>query len=146
MPQPARRRLPWPLLLVLAYAVLSRAAYLAAYLAVDPFASVPLMDAARYDEWARAIAHGTAFEAGPFYQAPLYPGLLGALYTLAGPRPWAAYVAQMLAGVGTLFLLHRVARSAYGERAALLATGLGALYGVFLFNETKLLPVAVTVF
>jgi tetratricopeptide (TPR) repeat protein len=145
MPQPAERRIPWPLLLVLAYAVLSRAAYLAAYLSIDPFASVPLMDAARYDEWARTIAHGASFESGPFYQAPLYPYLLGTLYALAGLRPWAAYVAQMTAGVVTLYLLHRVALRAYGERAAILAASLGALYGVFLFNETKLLPVAVTV-
>jgi Flp pilus assembly protein TadD len=130
---------------VLAFAALTRAAYLVGYQRADPFFSIPIMDAQRYDLWGRAIAAGQRFEDGAYYQAPLYPHFVGALYAVFGGQRVAVYAAQLLAGVGTLFLLHRIAGRAYGAAAGIVAAALGALYGVFVFNETKLLPAALTV-
>jgi 4-amino-4-deoxy-L-arabinose transferase-like glycosyltransferase len=143
-PAPSKQT-PRSLALVLAFAALTRVAYLLAYSSFDPFYAVPIVDAARYDLWGKAIAAGETFEAGAFYQAPLYPYFIGTLYRVFGARPLAVYVAQMLAGLATLGLVHRTAERAYGPRAGLVASGLGALYGVFLFNETKLLPVTMTI-
>ncbi len=42
-----------------------------------PFFSVLMGDARAYDEWAQQIAHGDWLGRGVFYQAPLYPYLLG---------------------------------------------------------------------
>src|SRR6266545_5538320 len=49
-----------------------------------PFFSVLMGDSRGYDEWARRIAGGDWFGHEVFYQAPLYPYLLGTLYSIAG--------------------------------------------------------------
>ena len=49
-----------------------------------PFFSVLLGDSRGYDEWARRIAEGEWLGTDVFYQAPLYPYFLGAIYTLLG--------------------------------------------------------------
>src|SRR5688500_7506919 len=97
---PAQSRVPWAALgLIFTFAAATRAAYLVAYRSFDPFYFIPLMDAARYDRWGRAIARGEIFEPGAFYQAPLYPYFVGALYASFGARPLVVYVAQMILGL-----------------------------------------------
>src|SRR5258708_12573682 len=49
-----------------------------------PFFSVLMGDSRGYDEWAQRIAAGDWFGHDVFYQAPLYPYLLGVIYTVAG--------------------------------------------------------------
>jgi hypothetical protein len=49
----------------------------------SPFSTVLLGDALSYDTWAR-IAGGDWPGADVFYQAPLYPYLLGAFYAVLG--------------------------------------------------------------
>ena len=41
-------------------------------------------DSRGYDEWARRIAGGDWLGHEVFYQAPLYPYLLGVIYAIAG--------------------------------------------------------------
>ena len=97
---------------VLAFAVLTRLAYLADF-RDDAFYEVLLADAARYDRWAQAIAAGREFEPGAYYQAPLYPYLLGALYRVVGPSLAAVYAVQMALGVLVLVLVGRVTERAH---------------------------------
>ena len=47
-----------------------------------PFFSVLMGDSRGYDEWAQRIAGGDWFGHEVFYQAPLYPYLLGVIYTV----------------------------------------------------------------
>jgi 4-amino-4-deoxy-L-arabinose transferase-like glycosyltransferase len=138
-------RRSWGLWLILVFAATARVLYFLTFRAFDPYYVVPIMDAARYHRWARAIAAGQPFEPGPFYQAPLYPYFMGALYAVFGPHPHVAYIAQMVMGLAVVFLVHRMAAYAYGARAGLIAAALAATYGVFAFNETKLLPATLTV-
>src|SRR5690242_1727883 len=49
-----------------------------------PFFSVLMGDAHGYDDWAQQIARGDWIGRDVFYQAPLYPYFLGAIYALAG--------------------------------------------------------------
>src|ERR1700758_4965054 len=49
-----------------------------------PFFAVLMGDARGYDEWAQRIAGGDWFGHDVFYQAPLYPYLLGFIYWIAG--------------------------------------------------------------
>ncbi len=130
---------------IVAYAALARLLYLSAYRS-DPFFGALMHDADRYHRWASALAAGGAWEKGAFYQAPLYPWLLGLLYRVAGPRPAAAYLAQLGLGLVTILLVHRAARRAYGSAAALAAAALAAGYAAPVFQETKVLPAALTVF
>ena len=55
-----------------------------------PFFSVLLGDSRGYDEWARRIAGGEWLGGEVFYQAPLYPYMLGVIYAAVGRHPNAA--------------------------------------------------------
>jgi 4-amino-4-deoxy-L-arabinose transferase-like glycosyltransferase len=66
-----------------------------------------IMDGAVYDAWARQIAAGDWLGKDVFYQAPLYPYLLGLLKTFGGDGLWPIRVVQALMGslsCGFLFL------------------------------------------
>ena len=54
-----------------------------------PFFSVLMGDSRGYDEWARRIAGGDWIGHEVFYQAPLYPYLLGVIYARRRPQPAA---------------------------------------------------------
>jgi 4-amino-4-deoxy-L-arabinose transferase-like glycosyltransferase len=131
---------------VLLFALLSRVAYLLWYGASDPLYGHPLHDARLYHDWAVAFVEGRDFALGSFYQAPGFPWFLGAVYALFGANPLGGYVVQSLLGLAPIVLVHRVALRAYGERAALCAAGLAALYGVYPFYETKLVSASLAVF
>lgn len=130
---------------IFVFAAATRLLYLLGFRS-DVFWGTPIHDARRYHDWAAAWAAGKPFETGAFYQAPLYPGLLGLLYRVTGPSPGAAYVVQCAMGLGTLFLIHRIATRAYGEAAGRWSVALAALYGPLIFYETKLLPASLAVF
>ncbi len=128
------------LLGILLFAAVTRILYFIYFYNNDPYFDFLLPDAQRYHEWATAIAHGELYEDGPFYQAPLYPYLLGFLYLVFGSSPIVIYLFQSLSGLVLIFLIYIVGNRTYGARCGLTAAGIAAFYGVFLFNETKLLP------
>ena len=53
-------------------------------LRASPFLEVTLGDSATYDAWARSLAAGNWLGDEVFFQAPLYPYFLGALYATLG--------------------------------------------------------------
>jgi pentatricopeptide repeat protein len=134
----------WILVAILAFAAISRLLYLHAYRS-DPFDAYLIHDARRYHDAATTLAAGGVWETGVFYQAPLYPYLVAAVYTPFGPALGAVYALQLLCGLLTIFLVFRIARSAYGRPAGLAAAGIASLYGAFVFYETKLLPASLAV-
>src|SRR5262249_26221819 len=64
----------------------------------SPFFSVLLGDSRGYDEWARRIAGGEWIGTDGFYQAPLYPYMLGAIYAVAGRHLLLVRVVQAVIG------------------------------------------------
>src|SRR5947209_3691726 len=54
-------RRSWGLWLILLFGAVARVLYFLTFRAFDPYYAVPIMDAARYDRWARAIAAGRSF-------------------------------------------------------------------------------------
>jgi tetratricopeptide (TPR) repeat protein len=136
----------WWLAAVVAFAAATRLGYLVLFRGTDPFYDHLLHDARIYHQWASALARGEAFETGVFYQAPLYPYLVGFLYRWFGPSPGVAYLFQAALGLGSLLLVHRIGRRSFDSRAGIVAAALFALYGVLVFYETKLLPTALAVF
>ena len=106
----AWRERPWALAALLAVGLALRLAHLAA-VAELPFVAALVGDSAEYDRWARAIAGGQLLPPGAFFQPPLYPYLVAALYALAGPAPLAVYAAQMAAGLFACYALARAGRA-----------------------------------
>ncbi len=136
MSTPARRRVL--LLTILAIALALRLAH---WWAVRdaPFFAQLAMDSQEYDRWAQEIAGGDWLGAQVFFQAPLYPYLLAAVYTVAGRSLDAVYLLQIAAAVAGIWALYRAAREMADERVALVAAGLAAVYGPFLFYDVQLL-------
>jgi tetratricopeptide (TPR) repeat protein len=116
----------------------------------DPFFAWLAMDSQEYDRWAQEIAAGDWLGSQVFFQAPLYPYFIAALYALFGRSLDAAYLAQIAFAVTGCWALYRGGREMGGERVGLAAAGLAAFYGPFLFHDVQLLKespaVAVTSF
>jgi tetratricopeptide (TPR) repeat protein len=105
----------------------------------EPFFEQLAMDSQEYDRWAQEVAAGDWLGSRVFFQAPLYPYLLAAVYTLAGRSLDAIYLLQIAAAVAGIWALYRAAREMADERVGLGAAGLAALYGPFLFYDVQLL-------
>ena len=111
-----------------------------------PNAEHPVIDEASYDSWARAIAGGDWLGKQVFFQEPLYPYALGALYTLFGPERMVVRIAQCLLWALAAVLVGRIARRAFGEPAGKVSAVLLALYGpgmifpALLLKENLFLP------
>jgi 4-amino-4-deoxy-L-arabinose transferase-like glycosyltransferase len=97
--------------------------------------SLILGDAEGYDTWARGIASGDWLGSRVFYQAPLYPYFLGALYRLFGPSALLARLVQWLIGSVACVLLARAGRRFFDARTGALAGLLLALYPTAIFSE-----------
>jgi tetratricopeptide (TPR) repeat protein len=104
-----------------------------------PFVASLAVDSAEYDRWAQSIAAGDWLGHGVFFQAPLYPYLLALIYKLFGHHLDAVYLTQIAAAVGGCYALARAGRVMIGPREGLLAAGLAAVYGPFLFYDVQLL-------
>lgn len=103
----------------------------------------PLVDARTYDDSARAIAaEGPDALEVPYYQPPLYPMLLGALYAVTGGSPTAPRVVQALLGALTTVLVWSLVSRIAGRRAGWIGALLFAAYGPALYYEGELLPPA----
>lgn len=101
----------------------------------SPLYDVLLSDARSYDRWARRIAAGDWLGSDVFYQTPLYPYLLGALYGLAGHDPWIVRGVQAIFGAASCVLLARAGAGFFSERAGWLAGVLLALYPPAIFFD-----------
>ena len=106
----------------------------------DPTFTVPLWDAAVFDEMARSVARGDGVGyPKAYFFGPLYAYLLGGLYLVSSGSAAAVAFVQHLVGVVVVGLTYALSRTWFGQRASLLAAALLGLAGVQLFYEGKLL-------
>lgn len=147
IPSRLARRLPAAPWILVAVAVLLRAAVLWWRQGHDPLVDQPLNDAEVYLGWARAILAGQPFgpEDAPFYLAPLYPHVLAGLLRLGDGALWPILVVQHVLGVAVVLGIWRLARQLAGDLAGLLAGVLALLAGPLLWYEGWLLPTTLNV-
>jgi 4-amino-4-deoxy-L-arabinose transferase-like glycosyltransferase len=80
-----------------------------------------------------------------FWQDPLYPYLLAAVYATLGTRPAVVYAVHALAGVACVWLVYSITSALFGRASAVIAGIAAALYGPLIFYETlRLREVAIT--
>ncbi|HZE89388.1 MAG TPA: glycosyltransferase family 39 protein [Verrucomicrobiae bacterium] len=107
----------------------------------------PLLDAQYHDQWAREIARGDFGSKPVFFRAPLYPYLLGLVYALLGPGPWAPKALQAILGACTCLLVASLARRIFGTRLAGLSAGtLAATSWTLIYFDGELLVEPLFVF
>lgn len=104
-----------------------------------PFVGQPVLDSAEYDRWAQQIAGGDWRGEGAFFQAPFYPYLIAAIYSVAGTRLSAVYLLQIAVAAGAVWALWRCGLRLAGWRVGLAAAALAAFCGVLVFHDVLLL-------
>ena len=85
----------------------------------SPFFSVLMGDSHGYDDWAQRIAGGDWIGREVFYQAPLYPYLLGVIYAIGGRSLLLVRVIQAVIGSASCVLLGLAASRLFSRRAVL---------------------------
>ena len=111
-----------------------------------PFFSVLLGDSRGYDEWARRIAAGEWLGTDVFYQAPLYPYFLGAIYTLLGRDLFVVRVFQAIVGALSCATLSMAAERLFSRRAGLIAGHGLAFYAPAIFFDALIQKTVLDVF
>jgi hypothetical protein len=133
----AARRFESGLLIVFLSALVLRLAYLWELRDAD-VSYILVGDGYLYDRWAREIARGNWLGGGVFYQAPLYPYLLGVVYWLlpASVLPiLVVRLVQALFGATACVLLAMAGRSFFSATVGLIAGGLLATYAPAIFFD-----------
>jgi len=111
-----------------------------------PFFSVLMGDSHGYDEWAQRIAGGEWVGHEVFYQAPLYPYLLGVIYAVAGRSLLLVRVVQSLIGSVSCVLLALAGARLFSTRVGLAAGLMLALYAPAIFFDGLLQKSTLDVF
>lgn len=104
-------------------------------LRTSPLMDVVMGDSAVYDRWARSLAAGNWMGDEVFFQAPLYPYFVAAVYTLFGESTWTVRLAQ--AGIGALscVVLAAAGRAWFSPRVGWLTGVLLALYAPAVYYD-----------
>lgn len=124
----------WPALLIFAVAALVRLVHVW-QISRAPFFTTLMGDARGYDAWANRIAGGEWWGGEVFYQAPLYPYFLGALYSIVGHDLLIVRAVQALVGAASCTLLGLAAARLFDARTGLLAGLALALYAPAIFFD-----------
>ena len=125
-----------PAIIIAAVAV--RLAYL--HLALGtPLFEVLLIDSEFYDRRAREIAAGDGLGDEPFFMNPLYPYFMAAIYAVFGFEYWAVGMVQALLGAMGCYMLYEIGTQLWRRQVGLIAAGLAAFYGPYVFYDGALL-------
>jgi len=100
-----------------------------------PFFTVLMGDSHGYDEWAQRIAGGDWLGREVFYQAPLYPYLLGSIYAVAGRHLLLVRIVQIVIGSASCALLGLAVARLLSRRAGIVAGLMLALYAPAIFFD-----------
>lgn len=107
----------------------------------------PLIDGDYYDYLGWRLATGEGFEPGPFWQPPLYPLVLGALYRTFGHDLLWPRILQAGLDAASAWLAMRVTVTLTGNWKWGLASGLViALHGPMVFYSGEILPTSAAAF
>jgi 4-amino-4-deoxy-L-arabinose transferase-like glycosyltransferase len=130
---------------LLAVALLWRIGYFLE-MEASPYADNLTLDSEVYHELAKAAAEGRWSDGGTFFQAPLYPWVLGLLYRIFGPDQTVAKLFQILLSVVSCWLVSSIATRVFDRRVGIVALAASAVYGMFLYFANELLAVTLVVF
>ena len=112
----------------------------------SPFFSLLMGDSRGYDEWAQRIAGGDWLGHEVFYQAPLYPYLLGLIYTIAGRHLLLVRLVQAVIGSASCALLALAAARLFSKRTGIVAGLMLAFYAPAIFFDGLLQKSVLDVF
>ena len=105
-----------------------------------PFFTGLVVDQAAYDNWAQRIAAGDWLGSKPFYQDPLYPYFLAAIYSVFGRSLPLVYVIQAVMSSFCCLLVYGIGRRAFNDRrVGVMAAFFWAGFKIDFFYSAQLL-------
>lgn len=110
-----------------------------------PLFTVPIGDEDAYVSWAQRIASGDLIGHEVFYQDPLYPYLLGALFAGFGRSLFLVRVLQAALGAAIVYFVYWTGRRMMSGWAALAGAAMVALYGGLYFFELLIIKTTLEV-
>jgi len=134
------------ILLIALIALVVRVAYITETHA-HPLMATTTGDPQVYDLRAVEIAGGQwAADDVFFHSSPVYPYILGVIYSIFGRSYTAVRIIQALFGVGSCLLLWSIARTLFGPKQGLIAGLIAALYAPFIFFDAEILMITYVIF
>ncbi len=112
----------------------------------SPLGSFPVIDASWHNEWAKAVSEGDIFIYAPYFRAPLYPLILGGVYSIFGNSLLSGSLLSFLFTIAAIYLIHLIVYQKAGRIPAILASSLWCLNGVTLFYSSVLLITPMYIF
>jgi len=146
MPDRSARRTRIAPFLVVAGCLLTQLVVLVEQHINDPTFYVPIVDAADYHVAAVRLAAGARLIDDAFWQPPMFPLLLGCLYSVVGESILIAKLVMAVIGAGSGLLLWWIGSRLFSPRVGLIAGLALSVYGPFLFFNSQLLPTGLAVF
>lgn len=131
---PFRRALLLGFVSIALLAMATRTLYLKQLQGTLPFSTL-IIDGRAYDAWAQQIAAGNWLGDEIFYQAPLYPYSLGALYAAFGRDPMLVRAVQAILSLTACLLLAGTGLRLFGPRTGLIAGLMLAVYPPAVFYD-----------
>lgn len=111
-----------------------------------PFFSALMGDSRGYDAWAQQLAAGDWIGRDVFYQAPLYPYFVGAVYAIFGHDLLVLRIVQALLGAASCGAVAYAAATLVSPRAGLIAGLMLATYPPAIFFDALLQKSVLDVF
>ncbi|MGD8453557.1 MAG: tetratricopeptide repeat protein [Phycisphaerae bacterium] len=105
----------------------------------SPLFADPSMDELYHDQWGQAIAAGRSFVDGPYFRAPLYPAMLGLVYSVFGHSYLAPRMVQAVLGAISCGLVFVIGRRLFGRAVAAVAGFAAASYWILIYFDGELL-------
>jgi tetratricopeptide (TPR) repeat protein len=103
-----------------------------------PFFDTLLGDANGYDQWAQRLAAGDWIGSDVFYQAPLYPYFLGAIYAIVGRDLLIVRIIQALIGSASCVLVGLTGERLFSRKVGVAAGLAMALWAPAIFFDSLL--------
>jgi tetratricopeptide (TPR) repeat protein len=111
-----------------------------------PYGQFLMVDAKVYHQKALQILQEGWLGKGAFYQAPLYPYILAAIYKIFGVKIWVVQAIQGGLFLLTVTLLFQIGKALFDLRTGLLSAALTVLYGPFAYYSGLLLKESWSIF
>lgn len=144
-PQADKRDI-FPVLFIFALAVFLRLAFISDYRNTGAFPLLEHSDSYSYFLWAKDISAGELSGAGAFMKWPLYAYFLGFFFKLFGDNAAVVYFFQYILGAVNCVAAYFIGKKIFDRRAGFIAGIFCSLYGLFIFYESLLVYVSLSLF
>ena len=115
-------------------------------MAKSPIADMVIEDSKTYNDWGIRIAGGDWIGPDVFYALPLYPYLLGLIYTVFGTHLQVVKFIQILIGTMNCGLIFLLGRRIFNVSIGLLAAFLMSIYGWLIVYDSAILSPVLIIF